>query len=80
MMVSQGGTGALTSGPSVRKIYEAIYGIEGTDRKKKSAVLENSEPAKRLPTIKKDGSVNAVPGTKRIDELLRAKYIGGGNG
>ena len=30
MMVSQGGTGAFTSAPSVRKIYEALYGITGS--------------------------------------------------
>ena len=29
MMVSQGGTGSGTSGPAIRKIYEALYGVEG---------------------------------------------------
>ena len=29
MMVSQGGTGSGTSGPAVRKIWEALYGVDG---------------------------------------------------
>ncbi|MEN9710554.1 MAG: hypothetical protein RL441_546, partial [Actinomycetota bacterium] len=74
MMVEQGGTGALTSGPSVRKIYEAIYGIKGSDRKPKSAVIANSTPATKIPRIKLDGSIEALPGTKRIDGLIKLKF------
>ena len=29
MMVSQGGTGSGTSGPAVRAIWEALYGVDG---------------------------------------------------
>ena len=31
MMVSQGGTGSGTSGPGVRAIYEALYGVSGNN-------------------------------------------------
>ena len=74
MMVEQGGTGALTSGPGVRKIYEELYGIKGSERKPKSAVLENSTPATVLPRIKRDGSIEALPGTKRIDGIVKTMF------
>ena len=32
MMVSQAGTGSGTSGPAVRKIWEALYGVNGDER------------------------------------------------
>lgn len=56
MMVSQGGTGAGTSARSVRKIYEAIYGIKGGTVDPKRSVLTGGAPASKLPTIKKDGT------------------------
>jgi penicillin-binding protein 2 len=74
MMVEQGGTGALTSGPGVRKIYEALYGIKGSEVKPKRAVLENSVPASKLPRIKKDGSIEALPGTKRVDGIIKTMF------
>ncbi len=30
MMISQGGTGSLTGGPSIRKIYESLFGVTGS--------------------------------------------------
>ena len=32
MMIEQGGTGSGTSGDSMRTIWEALYGIDGSDR------------------------------------------------
>jgi penicillin-binding protein 2 len=48
MMVSQGGTGSGTSGPSVRKIYEAIFGIQGSKIDNTKAIFP-SGPPKLLP-------------------------------
>ncbi len=56
MMVSQGGTGAGTSAPSVRKIYEAIYGIKGRTIDPSRSVLVGGAPSSTLPTIRKDGT------------------------
>jgi penicillin-binding protein 2 len=56
MMVSQGGTGSGTSGPSVRKIYEAIYGVSGSKVDPSKSVLTGGKPSTRLPTIRKDGT------------------------
>jgi penicillin-binding protein 2 len=56
MMVSQGGTGAGTSAPSVRKIYEAIYGIKGKSIDPSRSVLVGGAPSAALPTIRKDGT------------------------
>ncbi|MEU9010876.1 penicillin-binding protein 2 [Streptomyces sp. NPDC048479] len=58
MTIAQGGTGSGASGPAVRKIYEAMYGLDekgGQDLKK--ALLP--EPQKALPKIGADGSIDA---------------------
>jgi len=56
MMVSQGGTGAGTSAPSVRKIYEALYGITGSTIDPAKSVLVGDAPATKLPTVRSDGT------------------------
>ncbi|MFF3762908.1 penicillin-binding protein 2 [Streptomyces sp. NPDC001922] len=60
MTISQGGTGSGASGPAVRNIYNALYGIDakgGIDKKR--ALLP--EPQKKLPKIEKDGSIESQP-------------------
>jgi penicillin-binding protein 2 len=54
VMVEQGGTGASTSGPAVRAIYEAIYGLAG-----QPPLLPNGLPPDALPAIAADGTVAA---------------------
>ncbi|RDG39738.1 penicillin-binding protein 2 [Streptomyces corynorhini] len=58
MTISQGGTGSGASGPAVRKIYEAMYGLdkEGNQDMKKALM---PTPAKALPKIQPDGSIDA---------------------
>lgn len=56
MMVTQGGTGSKTSGPSVRKIYEALFGIDGTTVNPNKSVLIGGAPSKTLPVIRPDGT------------------------
>lgn len=56
MMVTQGGTGSQTSGPSVRKIYEALFGIDGTTVNPNQSVLIGGAPLKALPIIRPDGT------------------------
>ncbi|MFD0314995.1 penicillin-binding protein 2 [Streptomyces flavalbus] len=58
MTISQGGTGSGASGPAVRNIYDALYGVsdDGTINKK-NALLPT--PQKNLPKIKADGSITA---------------------
>ncbi|MER6910879.1 penicillin-binding protein 2 [Streptomyces sp. NPDC000594] len=58
MTISQGGTGSGASGPAVRNIYEAMYGLDeqgGQDLKR--ALLP--APQKALPKIQADGSIDA---------------------
>jgi penicillin-binding protein 2 len=58
MTISQGGTGSGASGPAVRKIYDALYGVqEDGSIDPKKALLP--EPAKSLPKIKPDGTITA---------------------
>ncbi|WP_405819966.1 penicillin-binding protein 2 [Streptomyces sp. NBC_00838] len=60
MTISQGGTGSGASGPAVRKIYEAMYGLDAKGGQNlKKALLP--EPRKSLPKIQPDGSIDAPP-------------------
>ncbi|MFD4571195.1 penicillin-binding protein 2 [Streptomyces sp. NPDC058417] len=56
MTISQGGTGSGASGPAVRNIYDALYGVSDTGTiTKKNALLPT--PQKSLPTIRTDGTI-----------------------
>jgi len=59
MMVSQAGTGSGTSGPAVRAIWEALYGITpgGTDIDPAQAAITGTTPPAGLPTFMDDGSI-----------------------
>jgi len=57
MMVSQAGTGSGTSGPAVRKIWEALYGIHGMHVDKAKAALPDARPPAGLPVFAKDGEI-----------------------
>ena len=57
MMVSQGGTGSGTSGPYIRKIYEALYGVKGNRVLPAEAAIPGTTPPKGLPTFAKDGEI-----------------------
>ncbi|GKQ33967.1 penicillin-binding protein 2 [Streptomyces sp. A012304] len=58
MTISQGGTGSGASGPAVRNIYDALYGVsdDGTINPK-NALLPT--PQKALPKIKTDGTITS---------------------
>ncbi|MBB1255539.1 penicillin-binding protein 2 [Streptomyces sp. OF3] len=65
MTISQAGTGSGASGPAVRNIYDALYGVlpDGTiDRKK--ALLP--KPQQKLPRIGENGDVKAERTKKSI--------------
>jgi penicillin-binding protein 2 len=56
MTISQGGTGSGASGPAVRKIYNALYGVsEEGDVNPKKALLPT--PQKSLPKVRTDGTI-----------------------
>ena len=57
MMVSQGGTGSGTSGPAIRAIWEALYGIEGTSVRTAKAAIPGAKPPSALPTVARDGEI-----------------------
>ncbi|CAM5439572.1 penicillin-binding protein 2 [Streptomyces avidinii] len=56
MTISQGGTGSGASGPAVRNVYNAIYGLtmSGVQDPKKALL---PQPQARLPRILPDGSI-----------------------
>jgi penicillin-binding protein 2 len=57
MMVTQAGTGSGTSGPAVRKIWEALYGVRGTKVNTSKAALPGAKPPTGLPVFAKDGEI-----------------------
>ncbi|WP_078094816.1 MULTISPECIES: penicillin-binding protein 2 [Streptomyces] len=58
MTISQGGTGSGASGPAVRKIYEAMYGLDPTGRQDLAKALL-PKPATALPAIRPDDEISA---------------------
>lgn len=76
MTISQGGTGSGASGPAVRNIYEAMYGLdEEGNQDLKRALLP--KPQKKLPKILPDGSIETPeikpyvpPKPKDTEQLL----------
>ncbi len=73
-MVSQGGTGGSISGPSVRKIYEAIFGVRGSNVNPKWSVLAGGKPSNVLPQINLDGSVKPIKGWS-IDSFIMNRFM-----
>jgi penicillin-binding protein 2 len=58
MTISQGGTGSGASGPAVRNIYNALYGVsEDGEIDKKKALLPT--PQKTLPEVRTDGTIKS---------------------
>ncbi|MGI8433686.1 MAG: penicillin-binding protein 2 [Nocardioidaceae bacterium] len=59
MQISQGGTGSGTSGDSVRRIWEALYGIHGMHVSPDDAAEPGARPPSHLPVFAPDGSIDA---------------------
>ncbi|WP_328487194.1 penicillin-binding protein 2 [Streptomyces zaomyceticus] len=65
MTISQGGTGSGASGPAVRNIYDALYGLDDAGNQDlKRALLP--APQKALPKVNADGTIDA-PDIKAYD-------------
>ncbi|MEU9984628.1 penicillin-binding protein 2 [Streptomyces sp. NPDC050856] len=76
MTISQGGTGSGASGPAVRNIYDAIYGLDDNgDQDLERALLP--KPQATLPRIQPDGSIEAPeikpydPEAQKVDAAER---------
>jgi penicillin-binding protein 2 len=63
MQISQGGTGSGTSGESVRRIWESLYGIHGTKVDISAAAQPDAHPPAGLPVFHRDGQITP-PGRK----------------
>ena len=75
MTISQGGTGSGASGPAVRKIYNALYGVDAKGNiDQKKALLP--KPQAGLPKISSDGSIEAQPLGKQFETTARERRRG----
>lgn len=57
MMVEQGGTGSGTSGDSMRRIWEGLYGIDGTTVRQATGLIPGGRPPAALPTVDASGEI-----------------------
>lgn len=57
MMMTQGGTGSGSNGDGVRKIWEALYGVQGEDVREAKAAIPGVTPPASLPIFDADGSI-----------------------
>ncbi len=57
MMVSQGGTGSGTSGPAIRAIWEALYGVSGEKVRADRAAIPGTRAPADLPVFSRDGAI-----------------------
>jgi penicillin-binding protein 2 len=57
MQISQGGTGSGTSGESVRRIWESLYGIHGLRVDTADAAQPGARPPAALPVFHRDGQI-----------------------
>jgi penicillin-binding protein 2 len=57
MMVTQAGTGSGTSGPAVRKIWEALYGVHGEKVSPSTSAIPGVTLPRQLPVFAGDGSI-----------------------
>ncbi len=60
-VVSEGGTGSGTCGPSVRAIYEALFGVTGSTVNLDKSVFPGGVPADVIPTVTSDGIPPVLP-------------------
>ena len=57
MMISQAGTGSGSTGDSVRRIWEALYGIDGETVRPSRAAIPGAVAPDELPVFGRDGSI-----------------------
>ncbi|MFA7266158.1 MAG: penicillin-binding protein 2 [Candidatus Nanopelagicales bacterium] len=77
-MVSQGGTGAGTCGPSVRAIYEALFGVSGTTVNPGKSVFAGGKPSAELPAVTSDGIGKAGQGIQPVSPSVTNPPPAGG--
>ncbi len=65
MMVEQGGTGSGTSGDSMRRIWESLYGIEGEQVRPVNTLIPGTTPPEGLPTVDARGLIEPPPSVAR---------------
>ncbi|EGX59289.1 penicillin-binding protein 2 [Streptomyces zinciresistens K42] len=79
MTIAQGGTGSGASGPAVRNIYDALYGVsDGGAIDRKNALLPT--PQKSLPKVRTDGTITSPKVSKDPAKEQRASQQDAGGG
>ena len=65
-MISQAGTGSGSNGDAIRKIWEALYGVDGETVNLGHSVIDGVTPPHALPIFGRDGSI--LPPARKEDD------------
>ena len=65
MMIEQAGTGSGSSGDAVRAIWEALYGIKGSQVHPELALIPGTTTPDALPVFRRDGRIEPPRTTRR---------------
>ena len=78
-MVEQGGTGSGAAGDSVRRIWEALYGIDGSTVRPVKALIPGTTPPTGLPTVNDSGLIDPplAPTPAREPRRAMERRLGG---
>lgn len=78
-MVEQGGTGSGAAGDSVRRIWEALYGIDGPTVRPVKALIPGTTPPTGLPTVNDSGLIDPplAPAPPREPRRTLERRLGG---
>jgi penicillin-binding protein 2 len=72
-MVEQGGTGSGAAGDSVRRIWEALYGIDGSTVRPGKALIPGTTPPTGLPTVNATGLIDPPPAAAPARDSRRSQ-------
>jgi penicillin-binding protein 2 len=75
MMVAQGGTGSGTSAPSVRRIYEELFGIRGSTIDPATSILKGGAPTSALTLLWYCNASSASRGVNKLPVTLMSVVI-----
>jgi len=56
-MISQAGTGSGSNGDGIRRIWEALYGVDGETVDRSKSIIPGVTPPEKLPIFGRDGSI-----------------------
>jgi len=73
-MVEQAGTGSGAAGDAVRRIWEALYGIDGEQVYRERGLIPGAKPPMRLPVFRPNGEIEPPRGMRAERTPERSRH------